>query len=83
MKNDGASVPDRGSRERSPAVSAVPASIPSRDLLPCPFCGKPAKVESVRGSQSWLAHCIDRLCGSVLASGEEAARRKWNVRRIT
>lgn len=67
MKNDG--VP-------------VPASIPSRELLPCPFCGKPATVESVRGTQSWLAHCIDRLCGSVLASGEDAARRKWNVRHV-
>lgn len=58
MKNDGASSgDDRGSRERSPSVSAVPASIPSREKIARAMYGRPrfgtGKGDGRRGLRPW------------------------------
>lgn len=66
MKNDGASVPDRGSRERSPSVSAVPASIPSRgQVLPPQGCDEETADMMARLDklQTWLILKCSRANG--------------------
>lgn len=59
-------------------------SRPQLNLLPCPFCGKPASLKggcNGTGKSIYWVECSDISCcdGPVAARGEDAAK-LWNQR---
>ena len=49
------------------------------ELKPCPFCGKPAKLET-NGYNNFLVTCIECFGESELAGSAGEATLQWNTR---
>lgn len=56
---------------------------PADELDGCPFCGSPAEVEKVAGSDDcgWLVVCTRKpTCASLLEETRDGAIALWNTR---